>query len=216
MILWGFWRSLAAYRVRVALRMKGQDFTENSVNLLRGEQHQPEYLAINAQGVVPSLKLNDGITPPMTQSMAIIEYLEEVFPTPPLLPTDPLGRARVRSLAHIAVSDGHPLIVPRVRVYLEKKLKLDEAIRTEWLAHFSGEALKTFETRLSRESETGRFCHGDQPGLADICLASQVVGAGFFGVKVQQFPKVSAIFDRLMATPAFESSLPKHQPGAPT
>lgn len=216
MILYGFWRSLAAYRVRVALHMKGQDFKENSVNLLSGEQHQPEYRAVNAQGVVPSLVIDDGQTPPLTQSMAIMEYLDEVFPNPPLLPADPVGRARVRALAHISVSDGHPLVVPRVRVYLDKKLQLDEATRNEWLAHFTSEALKTYEARLSRESATGRFCHGDQPGLADICLASQAVGAGFFGVSIQQFPTVTAIFDRLMALPAFESSLPKHQPGAPS
>lgn len=215
MILYGFWRSLAAYRVRVALRMKGQDFAEHSVNLLAGEQHQPEYRAVNSQGVVPSLKLDDGSTPPLTQSMAIIEYLDEKFPNPPLLPDDALGRARVRALAHIAVSDGHPLVVPRVRVYLEKQLNLDEVARNAWLSHFTGEVLKAFETRLSTEMETGRFCHGDQPGLADICLASQVVGAGFFGVPAQQFPTVAAIVDRLMSISAFESSLPKYQPGAP-
>ena len=125
---YGFWRSLAACRVRITLALKGVKAEEISVNLMQGEQLKPEYRAVNAQAVVPALVLDDGST--LFESMAIIEYLDETYPEPPLLPKDPKGRARVRALAQIVACDGHPLIVPRIRSYLEKELSVDEASRT--------------------------------------------------------------------------------------
>ena len=134
MKLYGFWRSLASYRVRVALAMKGLKAEEISIDLLKGKQNESDYLAVNPQGVVPALVLDEGV-PPLVQSLAILEYLEELRPEPALLPKDPRGRARVRGLALIAAADGHPLITPRVRGYLEREKKQDEAARNRWLAH---------------------------------------------------------------------------------
>src|SRR3989454_3024903 len=132
MKLYGFWRSLATYRVRVALALKGLDAEQISINLLQGRQHSEEYRAINPQSVVPALVIDGG--PPLFQSMAILEYLEETHPTPALLPKDPRGRARVRGLAQIVVSDGHPLVVPRIRGYLQREMHQDEPPRNKWLA----------------------------------------------------------------------------------
>src|SRR3954471_11610708 len=164
MKLYGFWRSLATYRVKVALGLKGVAVDEVSIDLLKGKQHEADYKVVNPQAVVPALVL-DGGGPPLFQSIAIMEYLEETKPQPALLPKDPRGRARVRGLALICVADGHPLVVPRIRTYMEKELKLDEATRNKWLAHWSLEALKAIEVHL-KEKETGKFCHGGAVTLA--------------------------------------------------
>jgi len=154
MKLYGFWRSLATYRVRVALSLKNISVEHESIDLLKGAQHAAEYKAINPQAVVPALVLDDG-GPPLFQSMAILEYLEETRPQPPLLPKDPRGRARVRGLALIAAADGHPLVVPRIRVYMEKVLNLDEDKRNNWLQHWTLEALKAIEVHLKRKKRPG-------------------------------------------------------------
>ena len=216
MKLYGFWRSLATYRVKVALALKGMKVDEEvSIDLLKGQQLNPDYRAVNPQAVVPSLVLDDG-GPPLFQSLAILEYLEETKPQPPLLPKDPRGRARVRGLALIAAADGHPLVVPRIRVYMEKELHLDEATRNRWLAHWSLEALKAIEIHLAKEKETGRFCHGDSPTLADICLAGQVIGAtAYFKCDVSGVPTVMRIHDECMKHDAFSRFHPMKQPGAP-
>jgi len=213
MKLYGFWRSLATYRVRTALALKGIDAEQVSINLLQGRQHSEEYRTINPQSVVPSLVVDGG--PPLFQSMAILEYLEETHPEPPLLPKDPRGRARVRGLAQIVVSDGHPLIVPRIRGYLEKEMGQDEAARNKWLAHWTLEALEAVEAHLARERETGRFSHGDTPTIADVCLASQVYGAKFFNVDTQDVPTVMRVFGECMKIDAFDRSQPLKQPDAP-
>src|SRR5215212_7951502 len=161
MKLYGFWRSLATYRVKVGLALKGIAVEEVSIDLLKGRQHDKEYVAVNPQAVVPSLVLDQG-GPPLFQSLAILEYLDETKPQPPLLPKDPRGRARVRGLALIAAADGHPLVVPRIRAYLEKVLNVDEEKRNKWLAHWSLKALEAIESHLG-ERETGKFCHGDTP-----------------------------------------------------
>ena len=163
---YGFWRSLAACRVRIALAVKGIKAEEISVNLMQGEQLKPEYRAVNAQAVVPALVLDDGST--LFESMAIIEYLDETHPNPPLMPKDPKGRARVRALAQIVACDGHPLVVPRVRTYLEKEFKLDEPTRTRWCQHWILEALKFVEAHLAKDRETGRYCHGNKIGRAHV------------------------------------------------
>jgi maleylacetoacetate isomerase/maleylpyruvate isomerase len=214
MKLYGFWRSLATYRVKVALALKGVQVEEVSIDLLKGMQHQPDYKAVNPQATVPSLVLEDG-GPPLFQSMAIMEWLEELKPEPRLLPRDPRSRARVRGLALIAAADGHPLVTPRIRVYMEKELKLDEPARNKWLAHWTLDALKAIEGHLSKEKETGKFCHGDSPTIADICLAGQVVGAiGYFKCDVSSVPTVMRIYEECMKIDAFSKAHPLKQPGA--
>jgi len=211
--LFGFWRSLATCRVRVALALKGIKAEEVSINLMQGQQHGAEYRAVNPQSLVPALVIDNG--PPLFQSMAILEYLEETHPQPPLLPQDPRGRARVRGLAQIVAADSHPLIVPRIRTYLEKELHVDEAGRTRWAQHWILEALKAIEAHLVGEPETGRFCHGDTPTLADICLATQVFGTQFFNCDTSGVPAVMRIFGECMKIEAFDRAQPLKQPGAP-
>jgi maleylacetoacetate isomerase/maleylpyruvate isomerase len=213
MKLYGFWRSLASYRVRVALALKGIRAEEMSINLLQGAQHGDAYKSVNPQSVVPALVIDDG--PPLFQSLAIIEYLEETCAEPPLLPKDPRGRARVRGLSMIVACDGHPLIVPRVRNYLEREMQQDEAARNRWLQHWTMKALEALEAHLAKERETGRFCHGDVPTMADICLASQVFAAGYFDAKTNGVPSVRRIYDECMKIDAFDRSQPTKQPDAP-
>jgi maleylacetoacetate isomerase len=214
MKLYGFWRSLATYRVKVALALKGLQVEEVSIDLLKGQQHEKEYLKINAQAVVPALVLDEG-GPPLFQSLAILEYLEETKPQPPLLPKDPRGRARVRGLALIAAADGHPLVTPRIRNYLEKELKIDEPSRNKWLAHWSLKALEAIESHLKNERDTGKFCHGNTPGMADICLAGQVIGAtSYFKCDVSGVPTAMRIYEECMKIEAFSSAHPLKQPGA--
>ena len=213
MKLYGFWRSLATYRVRVALALKGLGAENLYINLLQGVQHGDDYKAVNPQSVVPALVIDDG--PPLFQSLAIVEYLEETCPEAPLLPKDPRGRARVRGLSLIVACDGHPLIVPRVRNYLERDMQQDEAARNGWLQHWTGKALEALEAHLVKERETGRFCHGDAPTMADICLASQVFAAGYFDTKTTGVPTVERIFGECMKIDAFDRSQPFKQPDAP-
>src|SRR5215831_10122566 len=175
--LFSFWRSLATYRVRIALNLKGLGLDEEiDVNLIKGVQRQAVYRAVNPMMALPALV--DGEGPALFESLAIIEYLDETHPNPPLLPRDPHGRARVRGLAQIIACDSHPLIVPRVREYLEHEFKLAEATRTKWCQHWHTAALTALEKHLAGPG-TGRYCHGDMITLADICLASQAAGAKF-------------------------------------
>jgi maleylacetoacetate isomerase len=211
--LYGFWRSLATYRVRVALAFKGVAAPEISVNLLQGAQHKGDYKAVNPQSVVPALVVDEG--PPLFQSLAILEYLEETHPQPPLLPRDPRGRARVRGLSLVVACDAHPLIVPRIRDFLERDMHLDEAARNRWLHHWTLLGLETLEAHLAKERETGKFCHGDAPTMADICLAGQVFAAGYFKVATSGVPTVERIFAECMKIDAFERSQPLKQPDAP-
>ena len=214
MKLYGFWRSLASYRVRVALAMKGMHADEISIDLLKGKQNEDDYLAVNPQGVVPALVLDEG-GPPLFQSLAILEYLEEVRPQPALLPKDPRGRARVRGLALIAAADGHPLVTPRIRMYLEKEMKQDENARNRWLGHWTMRALEAIESHLSKEKETGRYCHGDAPTIADICLASQMIAAlAYFNVDTKAMPTAMRIYNQCMEIDAFAKAHPLKQAGA--
>ncbi len=217
MKLYGYWRSLATFRVRIALALKGLklEAPEIPIDLIKGMQHEAAYRKVNPQAVVPALILDDGGAP-LFQSMAILEYLEETHPKPALLPKDPRGRARVRGLAQICVSDGHPFIVPRIRGYLEKELGLDEPARNRWVAHWSLKALEALEGHLAYEKETGRYSHGDAPTLADVCLASQVVAAKDYGrADVSGVPTVMRIYGECMKLDAFAQSHPARQPGAP-
>ena len=214
MKLYGFWRSLATYRVRVALGLKNVATQEISIDILKGKQFTNEYKALNPQSLIPALVLDDGGAP-LFQSLAILEYLEETHPQPALLPKDPRGRARVRGLALIAAADGHPLIVPRIRGFLEKEMGVDEAKRNRWLAHWTLKALQAIEAHLVNEKETGRFCHGDSPTIADICLAGQVIGAvGYFKCDVSSVPTCMRIYEECMKIDAFSKAHPLKQPGA--
>ena len=211
MILHGFWRSLATFRVRIALNLKGIERTEIMHDLDAGDQHDPAFRALNPAGAVPALVDGDG--PALTQSLAILEYLEETHPAPPLLPPDPRGRARVRALCATTAADSHPLVVPRVQTWLRTEWAIDEDRRTAWNRHWFGEGLKVYESALAAVS--GRFCHDDAPTLADLCLASHVAGAQRFGVDLLPFPAVRRIHEACMALPAFADAHPRRQPGAP-
>jgi maleylacetoacetate isomerase/maleylpyruvate isomerase len=214
--LYGFWRSLATYRVRVALALKGVklDQPEIPVDILQGRQFDEAYRKLNPQSVVPALIVDGG--PPLFQSMAILEYLEETHPKPALLPADARGRARVRGLAQICVSDGHPLQVPRIRKYLAQELGLDEAAVQRWVAHWSLKALQAVESHLAGEPGTGRYCHGDAPTLADVCVASQVIAARDYGrCDMTSVPTAVRIYDQCMTLEAFSRSHPSRQQGAP-
>ena len=215
MKLYGFWRSLASLRVRIALNLKGLKFEETQVDLLKGQQFADTYKALNPQSVLPALILDDR-GPPLFQSLAILEYLDETHPQPPLLPKDARGRARVRGLALISAADGHPLVVPRIRNFLEKELHVDEVGRNKWLQHWTLKALEAYESHLASERETGRFCHGDAPTIADICLAGQVFGGKFFNCDLSGVPTVNRIFAECMKIEAFDRAQPLKQPGAPS
>ncbi|MGH6672032.1 MAG: maleylacetoacetate isomerase [Xanthobacteraceae bacterium] len=213
MKLFSFWRSLATYRVRIALNLKGLVPEEVSeVDLMKGEQRQAAYRAVNPMMTIPALVDGDG--PALFESLAIIEYLDETHPAPPLLPRDPRGRARVRGLAQIVASDSHPLIVPRVREYLVHEFKLGEPALTKWCRHWHEAALIALETHL-QDQATGRYAHGDAVTLADICLASQAAGAKFFSVDMAPFPIFNRIIDSLAGIDAFARAHPSRQPGAP-
>jgi maleylacetoacetate isomerase/maleylpyruvate isomerase len=211
--LFSFWRSLGTYRVRIALDLKGLTPDEDiDVNLMKGAQRDAAYRAVNPMMALPALV--DGDPPALFESLAIIEYLEEMHPEPPLLPKDARGRARVRGLAQIVACDSHPLIVPRVREYLEHELRIDEPGRLAWCRHWHVQALAALETHLSGP-QSGRFCHGDQVTIADICLASQVAGAQFFSVDFAPFPNVTRVAAACLEIDAFARAHPLKQKGAP-
>jgi maleylacetoacetate isomerase len=213
MKLFSFWRSLATYRVRIAMNLKGiKPDEEVEVNLMKGQQREDAYRKVNPMMAIPALI--DGEGPALFESLAIIEYLDETHPNPPLLPKDAKGRARVRGLAQIVACDSHPLIVPRVREYLEHELKIDEATRNRWCQHWHRAALAALEAHL-QEKATGRYCHGDAITIADICLASQAAGANFFKVDLAPYPTMKRIADTCLQNDAFARAHPLKQPGAP-
>jgi maleylacetoacetate isomerase len=214
MILYGFWRSLATCRVRIALSLKGISATEIPVDLLKGEQFEEAYRRVNPARALPALVVEEG-RPPLFQSLAILEWLEETRPEPPLLPRDPLDRARARGLALIAAADTHPLHVPRVRKQLAQRYGADEESVHEWGRHFIGEGAASLEGHLARDAQTGRFCHGDAPGLADICLYSLKAGADMFGLDLAPWPTLKRVAGACEALEAFSAAHPLRQPGAP-
>ena len=213
MKLFSFWRSLATYRVRIALNLKGLNAEVIEVNLMKGHQRDPQFRAVNPMMAIPALV--DGEGPALFESLAIIEYLDEVHPKPPLLPSDPRARTRVRGLAQIVAADSHPLIVPRVREYLAAEFKVDEAGVMKWAQHWHKAALTGLEQHLATEKDTGTYCQGEQITLADICLASQAAGAGFFKVDLAAYPTVARIVATCMKNDAFARAHPLKQPGAP-
>jgi maleylacetoacetate isomerase len=213
MKFYSFWRSLASYRVRIAMNLKGVTPDEIiDINLMKGQQRDDAFRKVNPMMALPALIDGDG--PALFESLAIIEYLDETHPNPPLLPKDPKGRARVRGLAQIVAADSHPLIVPRVREYLAHEYKLDEAAVAKWAQHWHRAALTGLETQL-QDKATGTYAHGDQITLADICLASQAAGANFFKVDLAPFPTFKRVVEAAMANDAFARAHPLKQPGAP-
>ena len=209
MKIYTYWRSQAAFRVRIAANLKGLTLENVFINLDRGEQLKPEYKATNPQAVVPTLF--DG-NAKLFQSVAILEYLEEKYPKPPILPADPLARAWVRGFALINVADSHPLIVPRIRNYLTDVLKVDEAARTAWIQHWLNLGLEAMEQLLVEKERSGKFCHGDSPTVADICLVTQVTPAQLFKCPLEPYKRVMGIYDACMSIPAFADAHPRKQP----
>ena len=209
MILYGYNLSSASYRVRIALNLKKLPYTSVLKNLRAGEHRLSDFLRINMQGFVPALGLNDGAV--LTQSVAIIEYLDEIYPEPPLLPAEPLARARVRALTQAITSDLHPLNNLRVLRYLEDKLTLDKATRDAWYRHWVEVGFDALERWLVRDAATGLCCHGDSPTLADICLVPQVFNARRFAVDMNPYPRISGIDAVCRELPAFRSAAPEIQ-----
>jgi maleylpyruvate isomerase len=207
--IYGFWRSLATFRVRVALKLKGLPFEETPIDILSGEQFKAEYESVNAERVVPTF-IHDGHS--VFQSLAIIEYIEDIKPEPRLIPLDPRERAYARSLALMTVADAHPLVVPRVRNHLTKAFGADAHAIEQWGTHWTSEGLATYERLLARR-EPAPFVHGVEPGLADICIAGQVVGAHFLKLDLAPFPIVAKLAERCFALPAFAASHPFEQRG---
>jgi maleylacetoacetate isomerase len=213
MKLYSFWRSLATYRVRIALNIKGVQPDEViDINLMKGQQREEAFRNVNPMMAIPALV--DGEGPALFESLAILEYLDETHPNPPLLPKDPKGRARVRGLAQIVACDSHPLVVPRVREYLAHEFGVDEAGVTKWAQNWHRAALNALEVNL-KDRATGRYAHGDQITIADICLASQAAGANFFKVDLAPFPIFKRIAETCMQNEAFARAHPLKQPGAP-
>ncbi len=211
--LYAFWRSSATYRVRVALNLKGVTAEETLIDLDAGQQLSAEFLAVNPQGAIPAL-VEPGHAP-LTQSVAILEYLEERFPQPPLLPSDPYSRARVRSLAATMAGDTHPLIVPRVKKYLTGTAGFDDAAWRAWQVNWFTRGFEAMEARLAADDATGTFCHGHKPTMADICLASVVVVARVFKVEVANIPTIERIMASCEELDAFARANPMRQVGAP-
>lgn len=213
MKLYTYFRSSAAYRVRIALNLKGLPYQAVPVHLLKngGEQLQEEYRKINPSALVPAL-LDDSIT--LTQSMAIVEYLEETHPEPPLLPSDALGRARVRELAQIVACDIHPLNNLRVLRYLVKHFGISDEAKNEWYRHWVIEGLSSLELHLARDQGPGPFCHGDKPTIADCFLVPQVFNAQRFDIDVDAYPNVARINAMCVELPAFAAAHPSKQPDA--
>jgi maleylacetoacetate isomerase len=210
MKLYNYFRSSASYRVRIALALKGLDYDYQSVHLPKNEQLNESYAAVSATRLVPTLVDGDQA---FTQSLAIIEYLDETHPTPPLLPTDALGRARVRALAFDVACEIHPLNNLRVLRYLVKDLKVSEDDKNRWYRHWVETGLETVERQLI-DPRTGLFCHGDTPTVADITLVPQIFNAQRFDCRLDHVPTVMRVFEACMKLPAFDQTQPSKCPDA--
>lgn len=211
MKLYSYFRSSAAYRVRIALALKGLSFDLVSIHLAQGKQYGAEFSAVSPQNLVPVLE-DEGRR--LYQSLAILEYLEETHPHPPLLPRDAFARARVRSLALLVACEIHPLNNTRVLNYITGKIGATEAQKLEWYHHWVKTGFAALEHRLSNEPETGRFCHGEQPGFADCALVPQVANANRFEVDLSEFPTIRRINEACLQLEAFQRAAPANQPDA--
>ncbi len=217
MKLYNYFRSSASFRVRIAMNLKGLPFDYLPVHLVKngGEQRTPEFLALNPEGLLPVL-VDDRFDPPMTlpQSLAIIEYLDETNPEPPLLPPEPADRARVRALALAIACEIHPVNNLRVLRYLTQVLKVDDDAKNAWYRHWVETGLASFERQLVQSPSTGTFCHGDVPTLADVTLVPQIFNAQRFGCDLSAVPTTMRVFDACLAIDAFAKAVPAEQPDA--
>ena len=211
MKLHGYFRSSASYRVRIALNLKGLSAEHLPHHLRKGEQCAPAYLAINPQGLVPTLEGDHGTA--LTQSLAIIEWLDEKHPTPALLPKEPLARARVRSLAYLVASEIHPLNNLRVLQHLKRALGQTQEQIDNWYRHWIADGLAKLEAELARPGP-GKFCHGDAPSLADCCLVPQIFNAKRYNSELATYPKTMRVFENCMQLEAFDRAQPAKQPDA--
>jgi len=208
--LYSYFRSSASYRVRIALNLKGLDYETVAVHLVKGEQRAAGYLALNPAGLVPAL-VEDGQV--LTQSLAILEYLDEVHPEPPLLPGGAAERARIRAIAQTIACEIHPLDNLKVLKYLKHTLRVDEEAKDAWYRHWVEEGLATVEALLA-DPRTGAFCHGDTPTLADCCLVPQIFNAQRFACRLDHVPTVMRIYQRCMTLEPFQRAAPGAQPDA--
>lgn len=211
MKLYSYFRSSASYRVRIALSIKGLSYDFQGIHLRRGDQRSRDFLELNPQALVPALVDGDTV---ITQSLAIIEYLDERFPEPPLLPSSPADRAWVRALSLAVACEIHPVNNLRILQYLEKELGLGEDLRNAWVRHWIEEGFGAVETMLAKDSRTGAFCYRDAPTMADLCLVPQVFNAERFRVDMRPFPTIRRVNDHCMALPAFAEQAPGRQPDA--
>jgi maleylacetoacetate isomerase len=211
--LYNYWRSSASHRVRIALQLKGLSYEYVPVHLGagEGEQFSAAYRGLNPQSRVPALETSDGI---LTQSMAILEWLEETYPEPALLPESARDRARVRALAQIPIADIQPLQNQSVTRYLQGTLHLDESAVRNWLRAWVGRGLRVLEEMLGQEPSSGDFCHGSQPTLADVCLVPQCASARRFAVELGDYPRIARIDQNCGALEAFQRAAPAQQPDA--
>jgi maleylacetoacetate isomerase len=209
MKLYGYFRSSAAFRVRIALNLKKLDYENAFIHLRRGDQAGPEFLTVNPQGLVPALEMGDQL---LTQSLAIIEYLDEIHPEPPLLPRDASGRARIRALAAIVACDIHPLNNLRVLRYLHRPLGHDQKAIEHWYNHWITSGFDAFERLLADDPRTGNFCHGDTPGLADIALVPQVYNAHRYPLDLTHYPTIMRVYENCKTLDAFAAADPDRQP----
>ena len=212
MRLHNFFRSSTSTRLRAALNLKGLDYEYVAYALRKGENRTAAYLGLNPAGLVPALELDDGTV--LTQSLATIEWLDETYPNPPLLPTDAAGRARVRSLAYMIACEIHPINNLRVLNRLGAQFGAEEDAVTDWFSHWVTETFDAIEATLAGSPQTGRFCHGDVPALADICLYAQVWNNRRFSIPLQNWPTIAKIFGELDGITAFRNAAPPNQPDA--
>ena len=212
MKLYGFFRSSAAFRTRIALNLKGLDYDQAPINIRANEQRGADYLALNPMGIVPTLLDGDRM---LNQSLAIIEYLEETHPEPALLPRLPADRARVRALAMDVACEIHPVNNLRIRRYLLHTLDQDEKVLESWMNHWTKLGFDGIEPAMAHDRRTGQFCHGDAPGLAECCLVPAVFNARIYpSFDMAPYPTIRRIFDNCMKLDAFERALPERQPDA--
>jgi maleylacetoacetate isomerase len=213
LVLYSYWRSSASYRVRIALNLKGLRYETRAVHLVRdgGEQHGAAYAALNPQELVPTLLDGERV---LTQSMAIMEYLDETHPQPPLLPADAVGRARVRALSQAVACEIHPVGNLRVLQRLGSQFEAGDEHKGNWMRYWMASGFQALEAMLANSPHTGHFCHGDTPGMADACLVPQVYNARRWKLPLGDYPTILRIDATCAALEAFHAAAPEQQPDA--